>query len=214
MVASRAVPLTRPARLAAALAAALGLAAAAGAQELADLNEIALRWTRGQWASPLLCEKEGEAHRGLRRVVISAGSRDERPPPPNKLVFYPMKLPAGVRCYTDTGEAQPDVAGWLTFHLENISRPDLGTRQFQEALQRDGGFRFTVRAGHVEVDGKLVEFAGGSARFDAVRRGSDAWRRLQDLPSPHKLSLTLEARDGTRLIFDLALTGGAEGPRP
>ena len=49
--------------------------------------------------------------------------------------------------------------------------------------------------------------------FEAVRRGSDAWRRLQDLPSPHKLSLTLEAPDGTRLSLDLA-QAGLEPPRP
>jgi len=197
-----------------ALAAALGLAAsAAGGQDLADQNEMALRWTRGEWASPLLCEQAGEARRGLRRVVISAGSLDERPPRPNKLVFFPMKLPEGVRCYTDTGEPQPDVAGALTFHLESISRPDLGTREFQETLQREGGFGFAVRTGQLQVDGRRVDFAGGKARFDAVRRGSDAARRLRDLDAPHKLSLVLEAPDGTRLALDLALTRPPPPPR-
>jgi hypothetical protein len=195
----------RHAALAAGFALVLAAAAPARAQDLADLNEIALRWTRGDWAAPLLCEKDGEARRGLRRIVIGAGSLDERPPRPNKMVFHPMRLPGGVRCYTDTGEPQPDLAGALTFHLEKISRPDLGAREFQEALERDGGFTFAVRAGRLQVDGKTVDFAGGSARFEAVRRGSDAARRLQDFDSPHKLSLALAAPDGTRVTLDLAL---------
>jgi len=198
----------------AAFAAALALAASSAlAEDLADLNEIALRWTRGQWASPLLCERDGAARRGLRRVVIEAGSRDERPPRPNKLVFHPMRLPEGVRCYTDTGEPQPDLAGALLFHLEGISRPDLGARDFQDVLQREGGFGFVVRAGQLQVDGKRVDFAGGKARFDAVRRGSDASRRLQDFDAPHKLSLTLEAPDGTRVALDLALAGPGKPER-
>jgi hypothetical protein len=226
VIASLAVSPLRPASLrrrgacAGLLALALALGAdRAGAQDLADQNEIALRWTRGDWAAPLLCEKDGEARRGLRRVVIGAGSRDERPPQPNRMVFHPLRLPAGVRCTTDTGEPQPDVAGALTFHLEGISRPDLGVREFQETLQRDGGFQFVVRAGRLEIDGKPVDFTGGSARFETVRRGSDAWRRLQDLPSPHKLTLSLEAPDGTQVRFDLAQAGpddpraGREGAR-
>lgn len=202
--APRAPRLRLPAALVAALLA-LAAPAPSRAQELADLNTIALRWTLGRWASPLLCEKDGAARRGLRRVVISPGSRNERPPRPNKIVFHPLRLPEGVRCYTDTGEPQPELAGALTFFLEGISRPDLGAREFHDALQRDGGFSFVVRAGQLEVDGRRVDFAGGKARFDAVRRGSDAARRLQDIDSPHKLSLTLEARDGTRVALDLAL---------
>src|SRR4029450_11694833 len=114
-----------------------------------------------------------------------------------------MGLPAGVHCYTDTGETQPDVVGSLLYHLEGISRPDLATHQFQETLQREGGFAFSISAGVLQVDGRKVDFGDGTARFAPVRRGSDAWRRLQDLEGTHKLSLALEARDGTRLAVDL-----------
>lgn len=198
MVASRAVPVRRLALLAACWLA----PAAAAAQPMLDLNELALHWTRGDWASPLVCEQEGKAQRGLRRVLVTPGPRDRRPPS-NKLTFVSMKMPAGARCYTDTGDTQPDAVGSLVFHLEGISRPDLATHQFQEVLEREGGFAFTVTSGVLQLDGRKVDFADGSARFEPVRRGSDAWRRLQDLKGPHKLLLTLEAPDGTRLAVDL-----------
>lgn len=207
MVASAAVRSARSAfrrarRVLPAAAVLAWLGAAATAQPMLDLNEMALRWTQGDWASPLVCEQEGRSARGLRRLLVVPGPRD-RPPPSNKLTFIGMKLPAGVRCYTDTGEDQPDVAGSLVYHLEGISRPDLATREFQETLQREGGFRFSVRSGVLHVGDRKVDFAGGTARFEPVRRGSDAWRRLQDLEGVHKLSLVLEAGDGTRLSFDL-----------
>ena len=207
VVASAAVRSARPAprRTARALAAALALgllAARAGAQPMLDLNELALRWTRGEWASPLVCDRDGRVARGVRRILVDAGPRD-RPPASNKLSFVAMKLPTGVRCYTDTGEAQPDVAGSLVYHLEGISRPDLAAREFQETLQREGGFAFAVRSGVLQVAERKVDFAGATARFEPVRRGSDAARRLQDFEGPHKLSLVVEARDGTRLAFDL-----------
>jgi hypothetical protein len=171
---------------------------------MVDLNDLALRFTRGDWASPLVCEREGRALRGLRRVLVTQGPHDARPPA-NKLAFVPMQLPTGTRCYTDTGEAQPDLAGSLVFHLEGISRPDLATRQFQETLEREGGFSFAVTSGVLQVDGRKVDFEKGKARFEPVRRGTDAWRRLQDFEGPQKLALTIEAPDGTRVAVDLAL---------
>jgi hypothetical protein len=196
----------RAARLLAAGAALGLLGAGALAQPLMDLNELALRWTRGDWASPLVCELDGKAARGLRRLLVTAGPKD-RPPLSNKLSFVSMHLPSGARCYSDTGEAQPDVAGSLLYFLDSISRPDLATREFQETLEREGGFRFDVRSGVLQVGERKVDFAGGSARFEPVRRGSDAWRRLQDLQGEHKLALLLEAKDGTRLALDLVQAG-------
>lgn len=189
----------------AALALAGPLARAALAQPQRDLNDLARAWTYGEWATPLVCELGGEPRRGLRRILVGPASRD-LVPRSNKLVFEPLKLPAGARCTLDTGEVQPDVAGAVFFHLEGHSRPDISDHDFQEALQRQGGFRFKVKRGTLQIDGRGVDFAGGSARFERAAPGTDAWRRLQDLPSPHKLVLTLEAQDGTRLAFDLART--------
>jgi hypothetical protein len=180
-------------------------ASAASAQELRDLNDLARAWTYGQWATPLICELNGEARRGLRRVLVGPASRD-LVPRSNKLVFEPLKLPPGAACTIDTGERQPDVAGAVYFHLEGHSRPDISDHDFQEALQRDGGFVFKVTKGTLQIDQRPVDFASGRARFELARRGTDAWRRLSDLPGAAKLVLTLEAKDGTRLAFDLVRT--------
>src|SRR4029453_18436052 len=75
VVASRAVCLRRLALLAACL-----LTPSAGAQPLQDLNELALGWTRGEWASPLGCGSGGEAPRGPRPLLVPGGPRDSRPP--------------------------------------------------------------------------------------------------------------------------------------
>jgi len=187
-----------------ALAGAL-VAAASGAQPRGDLNDLARTWTFGEWATPLVCELGGEPRRGLRRIVAGPAPRDNVPRA-NKLVFEPLQLPAGTRCILDTGETQPEVAGAVFYHLEGHSRPDIADHDFQEALERDGGFTFKVTKGALHVDGRRVDFAGGRLRFERARPGTDAWRRLRDLPSPQKLVLTLEAKDGTRLAFDLART--------
>jgi len=201
-------PATLAARVLRALGLALALAAAAGgaaAQELRDLNDLARAFTYGEWATPLVCELDGEARRGLRRLLVGPASRD-LVPRSNKLVFEPLELPPGAHCTIDTGERQPNVAGAVFFHLEGHSRPDISDHDFQEALQREGGFDFKVTRGVLQVDGRGIDFAAGRARFELARRGSDAWRRLQDWPDAHKLVLTLEAKDGTRLAFDLVRT--------
>jgi hypothetical protein len=171
-----------------------------------DLNQMALRFTQGAWASPLVCEHDGEARRGLRRVRVSAAP-DDVIPPSNHMIIYPMGIPAGVRCYIDTGETQVEVAGSLTFHLEGFSRPDLAPREFSETLQRDGGFTFAIKSGSLDVGGKRVAFAGGKARFTLVRPGTDSFKRLADIEAPHKLALALTAPDGTSVALDLAMVG-------
>lgn len=191
-----------------ALALAIALLAATGAaaaDALRDLNDLARAWTYGEWATPLVCTLDGEPRRGLRRLLVGPASRD-LVPRSNKLVFEPLELPPGAHCTIDTGERQPEVEGFLLFHLEGHSRPDISDHDFQEALQRDGGFAFKVKRGVLQIDDRAVDFAAGRARFELARRGSDAWRRLQDWPDAPKLVLTLEAKDGTRLAFDLVRT--------
>jgi hypothetical protein len=177
------------------------LAAPGGSQPLLDLNEMALRWTQGQWGAPLVCDLAGDVRRGVRKILVTPGPRDARPPS-NKLAFVPMNLPEKVHCATDTGEPQFEVTGALLFHLDAISRPDIANHEFQETLQREGGFDFTIERGSLKLADRSVDFAKGTARFELVRRGSDASRRLADFDGP-KLGLRLEARDGTRLAFDL-----------
>ena len=182
----------------------------ASAQPELDLNEMALRFTQGQYAAPLTCEHEGKRGAGLRRVRIDPASKDLTPPA-NHLIVYPLRIPEGVRCYLDTGEVQVDVAGSVTYHLEGFSRPDLAPREFQETIQREGGFTFTIKSGSLDVAGKRVEFAGGKARFSIVRPGTDPWKRLQDLDAP--LKLTLVARRARRDARGVRSRDGQTGTR-
>jgi hypothetical protein len=194
--------------------AALVLAAtgpAPGGEVPADLTLLSLAWARGEYRAPLVCEIEGTAHRGLRRVLVSPGPRDARPIS-NRLAFFDLEVPAGTRCSLETGEEQPNLVGSVFFTLEAVSRPDIAARDFEAALRRDGGFEFTIRSGRLGVGPpgdplpslRQVDFAGGRARLHLVERGSDAFRRMASLPAPRKLSLQLGAPDGTRIDLDLA----------
>ncbi len=99
--------------------------------------------------------------------------------------------------------------------LDGRSRPDTAAHDFQAALRRQGGFEFQIRAGRLRLGepGKPpdalreVDFKGGTAEIRRVERGSDAHRRLADFGERRKLSLNLEAPDGTRLGLDLVQFG-------
>ncbi len=184
----------------------------ARAQEAPDVNLLALGWSRGDYRAPLICEMEGSPHRGLRRVLISPGPRHARPAT-NRMVLYDLEVPPETRCYKETGEVEPNAIGTLYFHFPSISRTDTAQRDFQQTLRREGGFDFQVKSGKLRVgDAGLapeglpeVDFRGAKARIATVKRGTDAWRRLSSFSGQRKLTLSLEARDGTRLDLDLVL---------
>jgi hypothetical protein len=75
-------------------------------------------------------------------------------------------------------------------------------------LRRDGGFHFEVLEGRVTVRDhageRSLELTGGKARMLRVEPGSDAARLLGDFQGAPRRTLTLETRDGTRLLFHLA----------
>ena len=52
-----------------------------------------------------------------------------------------------------------------------------------------------------------VDFSGGTARILTVERGTDAFRRLAEYGDRRKLTLVIEAQDGTRLNLDLVQFG-------
>ena len=192
----------RPGVLAALVA--LGpLALASSAQAgLPDLNQRALQWLRGRWASPIVCERNGNAQRTLRRLVVSPGPRHVRPPV-DRLAFYGVEIESASRCSDAMGAAAPDVRGTLLLTLPGISRPDLAQSDFQRALRQSGGFDFSVVSGRLRLaswgeaaEPQIVDFAGGTIRARSVRRGSDAARILSDLEGPRKLTLEVESPDG------------------
>lgn len=176
-----------------------------------DLNDLALRWVRGRYASPIVCEIGGQPVRGLRRVVVTPGSRDARPPG-GRIIFVDIDAGEAQRCVTALGDDAPNVVGRLEFYLPGRSRPDTASRDFAIALRREGGFAYDVREGQLRIESvgdgsapRVVDFRGGQARIHQVRPATDAARLLGDLPSPRKLLLELEAPDGTKLRFPLAL---------
>jgi hypothetical protein len=178
------------------------------------LDELALEWIRGEYRAPLICDIDGVPYRVLRRVLVSPGPRGARTPM-NRLAFFDLEAPEGTRCHDETGVDQPNAIGSLGLVLEVRSRPDTAQHDFDAALRRKGGFEFKIRTGLLRLGApgdktsalREVDFSGGKAGIHKVERGSDSFRRLADFGQRRKLSLTLEAPDGTRLSLDLVQFG-------
>lgn len=175
-----------------------------------DLNLLALNWARGQYASPLLCEVDGEPVRALRRVLIAPGPEGERVPV-DRISFPDPDAEGATRCFSELGREEPLVAGWVHVTLPGRSRPDIARMDFQKALEREGGFTFDVLSSRLRLRGwkpgetewREVDFRGGHASLSLVRPGTDGDKLLRDFRSPRKLRLELEAEDGTKLVFPL-----------
>lgn len=184
----------------------------ATAQGSADLRGLAVNWVRGRYASPLLCEIDGEPVRGLRRV-LAMPSRANPTLPTGRLVFVEMDAPDARRCFTDLGAAAPNLRGALFFRLPGPARPDTAVRDLKAMLKRQNGLTFDVVRGELqrrpvgqeEADWEPLDFAGGTLHFSRLGKGSDADRLLKDFPSPRKLEMTLTASDGTKLELPLFL---------
>jgi hypothetical protein len=133
----------------------------------------------------------------------------------NRLAFFDLEAPEGTRCHDELGGEQPNAIGSVALVLDARARPDTAQRDFKLALRKEGGFEFQIRAGRLRLGPpgeavsalREVDFSGGTADIRKVDRGSDAFRRLVEFGERRKLSLVLEAPDGTRLSFDLVQFG-------
>ena len=180
-----------------------------------DLNFLAIEWSRGTYGSPLLCEVEGNTVRAIRRLLIAPEAGSDRGPV-NRIQFPDPEARGATRCFSELGGDEPLVSGTLLISLPGRSRPDTASYDLESTLKREGGFDFDVREGTLAVRGwgpgsetpATVDFAGGVAKLHQVKPGSDAERLLRDFSSKRKLSLVLEAKDGTVLRFDLFQIGG------
>lgn len=188
------------------------LSGRAAAQAFGDL---ALAWTLGDFRSPLLCEVEGSPFRVLRRVRISP-RRATGHRPTVRVQFYDLDSPGETRCYSEEGEPEQNLIGVLEIiHEARRDRTDLAEREFTELLRREGGFRFKIKTGVLRQgtpgvdpeDLALVDYSEGTLEVRQVERGQDAFRRLADFGDRRKLTLRIEAPDGTTLRFDLAQLG-------
>jgi len=194
------------------LAAWLAASGTAQAQApLGSLNAMALAWAQGDFRSPLICELDKTPRRALRRIRISAGPRASHRPM-DRLVFYDLEAPTETRCHNETGRVEPNIVGTLSIvHESRNDRPDLAEHDFAQELRRTGGFSFRVASGLLRIgepgapreELETVDFKGGSLTLRTVKRGSDAYRRLADLPALRKLGMELVAPDATRVELDL-----------
>jgi hypothetical protein len=176
-----------------------------------SVNDLAVDWARGRFASPVICIFDDGPVRGMRRVAISAGPVHARPHFA-RAQFKDIEAEDASRCVSDIGRAVSNVRGAVEIHLAGTRPRDTALRDFKSELRRNHGFEFVVASGRLRIDPigggevQVVDFKGGTARLFEVRPGSDAARLLADFSSPRKLSLSLEAKDGTRLEIPLFMT--------
>ena len=183
-----------------------------GARE-ATVADMALDWSRGRFASPLICELEGELVRGIRRVLIAPGPSHQRPRV-NRIIFVDLDVDKASRCFAELVGDVPNVTGSVQIYLATSRRSDTARRDFRESLRRKRGFEFRIAEGGLRLQpvtqppssARGVDFGGGRASLRTIAPGSDESRLLAPFPSPRKLLLELSARDGTKLLFPLYMT--------
>jgi len=178
-----------------------------------SLNDFAVDWARGRFASPVVCIFEGEPTRGMRRVTISAGPVHARPRVA-RVQFKDIEAEEASRCTSDLGHSVSNVRGTVEIHLAATQPRDTAMRDFKSELRRNHGFEYVISSGRLRFDpigeapGKTqtVNFQGGTAGLFEIRPGSDAGRLLADFSSPRRVLLTLEAKGGKRLEIPLFMT--------
>ena len=193
-----------------ALLLALAVSTFAGRADAQGVRELAFAWVQGDFRAPLTCTVDGAPRQALRRVRVHPGPR-EAVRPTQRVTFFDLEAPAGTRCASIAGQAEPNVAGTLELVWDGRTRPDTGEVDFRNTLRRDGGFTFKVESGSLRVGpteaGKsgerVMDFAGGTARFERVVPGSDAARRVAGFGGHRQLLLRIEAPGASALAFDL-----------
>jgi hypothetical protein len=190
---------------------ALGVFAAAlpRAGSAQGLRDRVLAWPQGDFRAPLVCVLDGSPRQALRRVRIHPAPRNALPSV--RITFQDLEAPAGTACGGVSNQDEPNVIGALDLVFEGRNQPDTGEVDFRNALRRDGGFSFRIRAGRLRIGPageataslQSFDYAGGTARVQGVAPGSDAARRLSVFGAERQLQLELDAEGARRLTFDL-----------
>lgn len=175
-----------------------------------DVVDLALGYARGGWRSPVLCTFGGEAHRGLRRILIVPGPpQSERRV--DRLTFFDLEAREAERCSTALGGDAPNLIGSLLLgYTPRRPHSDTPERDFRDEL-RNQRLEFEIVSGRLRIGPVSaaadalpeVDFVGGRARLTPVEPSSDAARVLRDFGPRRSLLLALEAPDGTRLELPL-----------
>jgi len=151
--------------------------------------------------------------RGLRRILITPGPPDARPPV-DLLHFLDMQVEGASRCFDNVGEDIPNLIGKLQIRLPGRSHPETAARDFKMALRLEQGFDFHVVEGVLRVQeitdpaspARNVDFRGGRVGLHMLAPATDAERELAEFQSQRKALLELEAPGGTRLAIPIFLT--------
>ncbi len=183
------------------------------------LGTLALLWAQGEYRAPMICEIEGRPIQALRRIRVRTTPRSTTQVM-GVVTFFDVDAPPDTSCYSEEGQTQPNLIGKLTLVFEGRDRPDTAEHDFEEELRRKGGFRYRIASGRLRVGTpgaperqlEAIDFKDGNLRLEAVRRGSDAFRRLAEFGPRDKRVLILTAPDGRGWTFDL-VDWAAMGPR-
>lgn len=188
-----------------------------------SLNDLVLIWIQGNYASPLICKIDGRAQRGLRRILIEPGF-GRALPAEGTIRFVDLELEDGSasRCFTEIGGSTPNITGELRVRHPNTKPRDTAVRDFKAELRRKRGFELDIVKGRLQLSEvgadppvtESLDFRGGKLRIHLLRQGSDALRLLKALPSPRKLLLEFEARDGRTFSFPASLAKPKTDPDP
>ncbi len=187
------------------------LAGPAAAQS-PSMNDLVIDWAVGRYATPVMCEIDGELVRGIRRLILKPRQSLGRP---TQLAvhFIDMRPGPATRCIDSTAVPQPNVLGKVLMQLPGTPHPETAMRDFKRGLSRDKGFTFNLAEGILKIqevavptpDARLVDFRGGKASLRLVLPATDADRELSVFDSPRKLILSLESPGGERLEFPIFL---------
>jgi hypothetical protein len=184
----------------------------ARAQSGPDLSDLVVDWAHGRYASPVMCELDGELVRGIRRVIL----REERTPGRAVMLlvqFVDMRPGEAARCVNATGQPQPNILGKVLLRLEGTPHPETAARDFKQTLKRDRGFELEIARGALKLQAvsrppagpQLVDFQGGRATLRLVMPATDADLELAAFQSPRKLLLELQPKKGEKLTLPISL---------
>jgi hypothetical protein len=175
-----------------------------------DAVDLALAWSRGGFASPVVCRFGDRAERGLRRVLITKGPRTSEQRV-NRVQFFDLDAPGSSGCVDELGAEEPNVIGTLYVAARSRRpRSDTPERDLKQDLER-GPLEYEIVSGRLRVGSaskpadalRDVDFGGGTMRIGIMEPGSDDARRIADLPGLRQLRLEVVADDDTRIVVPM-----------
>lgn len=186
----------------------------------ASLNDFVIEWIQGNYATPLVCTFGGQPRRGLRRVLIEPRAREGRHREAT-VRFVDLEAQEASRCFTELSGVAPNITGALVVRHPIIRVRPTALRDFKSELKRKRGFELDIVTGTLDVTAVGSDAApesrplrGGKLRIHILRQGDDGLRVLQDLPSPRKVRLEIESREGEVISFPASLARPDAPRRP